>query len=79
MNITRVSQSAREVDQKISLEQSPADWAVLADRKKQRIGYSLPTGEAGNGKSTRVLKLANIWVRSGGFREVVIVHVLLCL
>lgn len=79
MNITRVSQSASGVDQKISLEQPPADWAVLADKKKQRIGYSLPTGEANTGKSTRVLKLANIWVRSRGFREVVTVHVLLCL
>ena len=37
----------------------------------------LLTGEAGTGKSTLARKLANIWAKGRGFREVVIVYVLL--
>lgn len=53
-----------------------AERAVFADKEKQRIGYVLLSGEAGTGKSTLVRKLANIWARGRGFREVLLVYVL---
>ena len=64
------------MEQPIGLEELFANRAVLVDQGKQHIGYVLLTGEAGAGKSTLVRKLAYIWARGDGLRDVLIVYIL---
>jgi len=50
---------------------------ILVDKGEQQVGYVLLLGEAGTGKSTLVRKLAYVWAKDEGLREVLLVYVLL--
>ena len=65
------------MEQQIALEELFAARCILVDKGEQQIGYVLVTGEAGTGKSTLVRKLAYIWAKGEGLREVLLVYVLL--
>ena len=65
------------MEQGIGVEELFAARRILVDKGEQQIGYVLLLGEAGTGKSTLARKLAYVWAKGEGLREVLLVYVLL--
>ena len=59
------------------MEELFAARRILVDKGEQQVGYVLLMGEAGTGKSTLVRKLAYVWAKGEGLREVLLVYVVL--